>query len=180
MPFSLVPVEAYRVDISGVEDVQRERLSVTFEDGTVLLFGLMTRGPIGEYSPRLVLDYAANRAGKELQKKLVRRFYDEYVKPTLGLLSWLRGEKSPYRGWSWEKLHDRVEVTFKMGRDGGGGPWYAGHLQVGQALELQFGTRTSDKLRHDLYNLGVVKEIGTFVIPPEPVRSPHKLVASTS
>lgn len=168
MVFQLVPAEAHRIDVSGVEDVERERLLVKFAHGRELYFAVDLSG--GLQYPRLVLDPELGH-GRKLYKVLARRFWGEHTfKPwPIRLLSALAGRRDAYAGWTFQQLLENFEVTLETGR-----PMTTHHfyttLGLGSVLEVSYSTRTSHPTSVDLWDMGSVLEIDFgFVKKPKSV-----------
>jgi len=141
MPIEIVPVKAHRIDLSNVEDVDRERLKITFENGEELFFRVDLRHAI----PGLLLD-AEQGNGRKLIETTSALFYHERVLRSRSqrFQDWRRKLVKPsyrlsFNGWTMEKVIDSIEVELDVGSDD-----YPNTLGIGKSLQVIYGTYYSD------------------------------------
>lgn len=169
MVFILVPVEAQRIDVSEVGDIERERLRVVFKDGDELFFRVSMQYENGFSRLAMVLDPSLSEDGRVLQSEMVVRFYNERVYRSFGTIVrdalFRLPYTRPYANWTIEQVASKLEVRLEMGRPNGAGKVFASDLQVGALLTVEYGTQYSDPVSKMLVMKGVVTEIDTFLIP---------------
>lgn len=171
MPFVFVPIEATRIDVSEITDVERERLKVTMTHGETLYFTVNLRN--GRQHPRLLLDLKygdGNGLGRnrELHKDLARKFYVKrvYRKPLKRLMIRIHKFADPHYwvsfvGWSPQRVFDELEIEVSMGSDR-----EPGWLGVGRQLKVSYGTYYNDPLTEYLpFTWGDVEKIESITLP---------------
>lgn len=170
MTISLVPVDLVRVDLSDVEDVERERLIICFEGGAELAFRIDLSGPW------LVLDPTHRHKGggcegEKLLKKCVDRFYEDHVvRPWhKRLADLLLGRKALNSNWPYQRVWDEIRVEVAMGNEA-----QPSAIVLGYHLEVDYGTRYRAGGKFFLAELGAV--VSTKSITLEPMSLAHKKV----
>lgn len=171
MPFAMKPADAFLIDVSGVEDVERERLKLTFENGKVLLFKVQRSGKKG-VQPWLLLDHG-DVAGpgfgdaRELIKQLSRTFYLDKVARTLTRRAldrlrrlWNSDYHVSFEGWTQERVEKELMVELFIGHES-----KPSSLCSGRSLEISYGTQYSNPTYRTV-PWGYVRSIETYVIPP--------------
>lgn len=148
MTFNFVPLEAKRIDLSDVRDVERERLKVTFLEGQTLFFKVDLRS--GLNGARLILD-TENRFrvsiedAMRLRNTAFNEFRDARLRRTRGqrfidrLMSIDPSFQPRFKGKTIENLFEEFEVVVSTGNE-----YRASNLVIGEQLVLNAGTRYSN------------------------------------
>lgn len=162
MSIKMKPVAAFVVDVSGVQDIERERLKVTFENGRTLFFAVAVSSP--KY-PQLVLDRISSLGDEnELVDYFAEKFYRDYswwdrlsnkVRHFFDLRGYASSKDLTYR-----QVHDQLRIELFMGNDLRASPLCVGHL-----LKVIYMTGSSNP-RHQSVSWGLVQSIDEYTIQP--------------
>ena len=145
MAIKLRPVEAHVIDLSEVEDIDREQLKVTFEDGSVLYFGIGTSYQTRSY---LVMKrgWPVDRDTREV-RKLVKQFTKSFWRQRMTFSVWQRSVNwlrellddhyhRPTKDWTYDRLERELEVLLPLGNERN-----PSALRIGSFLYLEYGVR---------------------------------------
>ena len=168
MTISLKPVEATYVDLSAVEDVERERLRITFESGKQLSLKVDLR--YGARAPRLIVDFANDPDGvaENLRHHLSEQFYcnrvyRKFTKRVIDAVAlFFDGHYYiPLRGWTYAGVREKLEIVVD-----GGGKRRSSSLAVGNYLHVKYAVPDANLQDEGLGNLGTIKSIESFMLEP--------------
>lgn len=159
---TLVPTDAFTIDTSSVQDIERERMVVTFQNGRKLHFAAQRTK-----QEWLLLDRNMVGDAHGLVDVLARRFYDERVKRSPGrrLVDWLKSLIDPhfhpsFSGWKYQDVARELRVELHAGNE-----IVPSSLCVGRLLQITYGTEYSTPA-HQTVPWGVVKSIEDFAVQP--------------
>ena len=168
MAIKLKPVESHVIDLREVEDIDREQLKVTFEDGSVLYFGI---GTPDQTRGHLVLKRGgpAERDTREV-RKLVKEFTQSYWQRRMELSVWQRSVNwlhelldehyhRPTKDWTYDRLKRELEVLLPLGS-----VYKPTNLRVGGLLYLEYGVRYRTK-ETGYAPFGTVVSIDAYTVP---------------
>jgi len=176
MPFRQIPITSTYIDVSEIEDLERERLKVTFNNGNSLLFRVDIR--YGRAAPRLLVDvgeagspsyFTARNLRAELFDQFRRDRYDRtWANRAVDSLHKLFNSdfRPRYDGWSVSRLFEEFFVELPLGDQ-----YRACGLVVGQTLQLHYGTYFSDPASYYLSSWGIVTEVESIVLQPTSFRT---------
>lgn len=175
MPFVLQPANAYTIDITGIIDVERERLKVTFEDGRELLFAVAESA--NATYPLLRLDSGTGAgANRGDAGKLIKHFAELFYKKNVARSATQRmkesfrrtftGRRPSYAGWTYDRVQSSMIIELFGGTDA-----KPSSLCVGRLLVVSYGTEYSNPIK-DVVPWGRVASIESYVVQPRAVHVP--------
>lgn len=143
----LVPIKAYRIDVSSVADIHRERLKVVFEDGHELYF----RYDSASVSMHVDMNDPLGSAlgdGRKLREILFGHFRTKRYDRSRGqrfadaIHKFFDVHFSPrYDKWTVQRLFDEFVIEFTLGNE-----FADCGLAEGRYLEVLYGTPYNDPL----------------------------------
>lgn len=174
MPFILKPAEAFTIDFSRLEDVENERLMITFSHGETLLFKAQPAG--NDYvHPWLLLDQdetvnSGVNDGRKLVKQLSSNFYLDNVARSSArrTIDWIRRRFDsryyiPFKGWTRQQVEQELRIELHVGNDS-----KPSSLCLGRLLQIEYGTQYSNPA-YTTVPWGYVVSFKNYTVSPQAV-----------
>jgi len=173
MTITFKSVDATYVDLSAVEDVERERLLVSFGNDKQLMLRIDLRHTAR--APRLVVDYDIKGTNiglwpttYALRNLLTDQYYTQRVHRSTAkkFADWLSrlmkpSWPAPFTGWTYDRVWKELEIVVDPGSKQRQSP-----LVVGDYLRVEYGVGDYDPIKEGLGNLGRIVSIESVMIEP--------------